>query len=170
MKFQLKEKKESLAVARTMLGLIEIRAETAGHVPPDAMVAIKEWMLTAKGHLLVHVRIQDTTRLQHPALCLHSVRLRPGGGRQGDNLFPLLFALIVHNLKLIIDHCPAQGITIPNSNSTFKIDQYADDTKLGIGHVNDIDIYTQAIDKFCKASGMKVNWEDYCSKSLSAHG
>ena len=83
----------------------------------------------------------------------------PGGGRQGDNLFPLLFALVVHNLKQIIDHCPAQGITIPNSNSTFKIDQYADDTKLGIGHVNDIDIYTQAIDKFCKASGMKINWD-----------
>ena len=81
------------------------------------------------------------------------------GGRQGDNLFPLLFALVVHNLKLIIDHCPAQGIPIPNSNSTFKIDQYADDTKLGIGHVNDIDIYTQAIDKFCKASGMKINWD-----------
>jgi len=45
----------------------------------------------------------------------------PGGGRQGDNLFPLLFALVVHNLKLIIDHCPAQGIPIPNSNSTSRL-------------------------------------------------
>ena len=52
----------------------------------------------------------------------------PGGGRQGDNLFPLLFAIVVHGLKVLTDVSTLHGITPHGSSTPTKIKQYADDT------------------------------------------
>ena len=35
----------------------------------------------------------------------------PGGGRQGDNLFPLLFDIVVHGLKILVDTSELTGVT-----------------------------------------------------------
>ena len=43
----------------------------------------------------------------------HSPGLKlSGGGRQGDNLFPLLFAIVVHGLKVLTDVSTLQGICL----------------------------------------------------------
>ena len=83
----------------------------------------------------------------------------PGGGRQGDNLYPMIFAIVVQGLaSLIRNHPMIRGIIDENGN-TFKIGQFADDTTLGVGCDNDWTHYKQVIDIFCDASGMRMNWD-----------
>ena len=83
----------------------------------------------------------------------------PGGGRQGDNLYPMIFAIVVQGLASIIrEHPLIRGITDEDGNS-FKLGQFADDTTLGVGCDNDWTYYKQTLDIFCDASGMRVNWD-----------
>ena len=79
-----------------------------------------------------------------------------GGGRQGDNLFPLLFTIVVQALAALIHKSQATGLNICGIKALIK--QYADDTTLFIGHENDWTLYQNAIIKFCLASGMEINW------------
>ena len=89
-----------------------------------------------------------------------------GGGRQGDNLFPLLFTLVVQGLAASIRKCGAQGITCHNITSFIK--QYADDTTLFIGSQGDWAKYQRAISIFCQASGMQINWSKSYALRLGA--
>ena len=79
-----------------------------------------------------------------------------GGGRQGDNLFPLLFTIVVQALAALIHKSQATGLNICGIKALIK--QYADDTTLFIGHENDWTLYQNVIIKFCLASGMEINW------------
>ena len=81
----------------------------------------------------------------------------PGGGRQGDNLFPLLFAIVVHGLKTRTDASTLRGITPQGSSTPTKIKQYADDTCFFISQINDIYDSLDIVETFCKASGMVIN-------------
>ena len=79
-----------------------------------------------------------------------------GGGRQGDNLFPLLFVIVVQALAAMITRSGAKGVTILNHKQL--LTQYADDTTLIIGEDEDWAKYERVIHIFCKATGMKINW------------
>ena len=79
-----------------------------------------------------------------------------GGGRQGDNLFPLLFTLVVQGLNALIKDSGAEGIKCFNIRTLIK--QYADDTTLFVGKDSDWAKYQRAIHIFCMASGMEINW------------
>ena len=81
----------------------------------------------------------------------------PGGGRQGDNLYPLLFALVVHGLKVLVDSSDIKGYEyLPGK--TVKIKQYADDTALFLGSdTRQLNKYLKVINTFCTASSMKIN-------------
>ena len=81
----------------------------------------------------------------------------PGGGRQGDNLFPLIFAIVAQGLASLISTSSAVGIKV--GESTHKIWQYADDSTLLIGDDGDWGIYKICIEIFCDASGMVINWD-----------
>ena len=83
--------------------------------------------------------------------------LLPGGGRQGDNLFPLLFAIVVHGLKILADASTLRGITPQGSSTATKIKQYADDTCFFISQISDIYDSLDIVETFCKASGMVIN-------------
>ena len=82
----------------------------------------------------------------------------PGGGRQGDNLYPLLFALVMHGLTVAIHNSPARGIPIPGTHRYAKIKQYVDDSALFSSSEDDTKHYISAVKIFEQASGMKVNW------------
>jgi len=81
----------------------------------------------------------------------------PGGGRQGDNLFPLLFAIVVHGLKILVDNSELTGITAYGAPHPTKIKQYADDTCFFLNNQQDIDVSLEVVNTFCKASGMVIN-------------
>ena len=66
-----------------------------------------------------------------------------GGGRQGDNLFPLLFTLVVQGLNALIKDSGAEGIKCFNIRTLIK--QYADDTTLFVGKDSDWAKYQRAI-------------------------
>lgn len=90
----------------------------------------------------------------------------PGGGRQGDNLYPLLFALVMQGLKVTIDNTVdvntgqhLKGVPIPYTNKRLTLKQYVDDSAIYITSTRDIRIMYTAVTNFCKASGMKINWE-----------
>ena len=61
----------------------------------------------------------------------------PGGGkhccRQGDSLFPLIFAVVVQGLASLINKSDAVGIKI--GDTYHKIVQYADDSTLLVSEV-----------------------------------
>ena len=58
----------------------------------------------------------------------------PGGGRQGDNLYPLIFCIVMQVMNIAINMQGLKGIDIDDTN-TAKLGQYADDTTVfGIGH------------------------------------
>ena len=40
----------------------------------------------------------------------------PGGGRQGDNLFPLIFSIVVQGLHSLVATFPVSGILLPHSD------------------------------------------------------
>ena len=71
----------------------------------------------------------------------------PGGGRQGDNLYPMIFVIVVQGLVSLIKTFPIQGIQGPEGNK-FDLGQYADDTALCIGCDSDWMHYQNAIDIF----------------------
>ena len=89
----------------------------------------------------------------------------PGGGRQGDSLFPLIFALVMQGLKTSIDttYNPhgrhIQGVQVPFSTKKIKIPQYVDDSAICITQMADFDTAYEAIQRFCSASGMRINWD-----------
>ena len=89
-----------------------------------------------------------------------------GGGRQGDNLFPLLFTLVVQGLNALIKSSGATGVKCFNSQTFIK--QYADDTTLFVGEDSDWAKYQRAIYIFCKASGMEINWDKSYALQLGA--
>ena len=82
----------------------------------------------------------------------------PGGGRQGDNLYPMSFMIVVQGLASLIKTFPIQGIRGPEGTK-FDLGQYADDTTLCIGCDSDWLHYREAIDICCDASGMSMNWD-----------
>ena len=53
----------------------------------------------------------------------------PGGGRQGDNLYPLIFTIVVQALNHLIHDTNSHGIQLPNGIIK-RIGQYADDSTL----------------------------------------
>ena len=59
----------------------------------------------------------------------------PGGGRQGDNLFPLIFAIVVQGLASLINKSEAVGIRV--GDKYHKIVQYADDSTLLVSEDSD---------------------------------
>ena len=81
----------------------------------------------------------------------------PGGGRQGDNLFPLIFAVVVQGLASLINKSDAVGIKI--GDTYHKIVQYADDSTLLVSEDSDWAFYNSCITIFCDASGMVINWD-----------
>ena len=83
----------------------------------------------------------------------------PGGGRQGDNLYPLIFAIVMHGLTLAVQHCPATGVAIPGTSRKSKIKQYVDDSALFASSQTDTGHYIDAVKLFEQASGMRVNWD-----------
>ena len=91
----------------------------------------------------------------------------PSGGRQGDCLYPLLFALVMHALKLSVDN-PAddgskiQGYKLPYTSERVRIKQYVDDSSIYITSTdpkNELHLAYTAVNNFCDASGMEVNWD-----------
>ena len=85
----------------------------------------------------------------------------PGGGRQGDNLYPLIqvtvFVIVVQGLAFLISTYPI--VDIPDKSGIHrKLGQYADDTTLFIGDEADWTLFEQSISIFCDASGMRMNW------------
>ena len=53
----------------------------------------------------------------------------PGGGRQGDNLYPLIFAIVMEVLNVSIRTQSMEGIRIPNTkDKRLTLAQYADDS------------------------------------------
>ena len=84
----------------------------------------------------------------------------PGGGRQGDNLYPLIFAIVMEVLNVSIRTQSMEGIRIPNTkDKRLTLAQYADDsTAFGSGK-EDYDKLRIAIREFESASGMSVNWD-----------
>ena len=90
----------------------------------------------------------------------------PGGGRQGDNLYPLVFSLVMQGLAIAIrnqedlEGNKIQGIQVPHSDIFLTLNQFVDDSGIFIGdnHRRDLDIAYKAITLFCSASGMEINW------------
>ena len=82
----------------------------------------------------------------------------PGGGRQGDNLYPLIFTLAMQSLNSLISTYRPEGITLANG-TRFRTKQYADDSTLGGSSMLDYNKYKQATDVFQQASGMIINWD-----------
>ena len=61
----------------------------------------------------------------------------PGGSRQGDCLYPLLFALVMHALKLSVDNptddgSKIKGYKLPHTTEHVRIKQYVDDSSIYI--------------------------------------
>ena len=88
----------------------------------------------------------------------------PEGGRQGNNQYPMIFAIVVQGLSyLILNHPLIRGISDEDGLyyyvNSFKIGQFADDTTLGAGCDDDWAYYQQTLDIFCDASGMRINWD-----------
>ena len=89
----------------------------------------------------------------------------PGGGRQGDSLFPLIFSLVMQGLKTSIDSArdsqgsTIQGIDVPFSTKRIRIPQYVDDSAICITRMQDFQVAFDAIQKFGRASGMRINWD-----------
>ena len=83
----------------------------------------------------------------------------PGGGHQGDNLFPLIFSIVAQGLHSLIDTFPVSGIFLPHSDKPETIGQYADDTTLWGSTMADYDAYKSALDIFEQALGMVLNWD-----------
>ena len=82
----------------------------------------------------------------------------PGGGRQGDNLYPLIFAIVMQALNSLIHSKNLTGIAMAD-DIIFKLKQYADDSTLFGSTREDYVKIKEALDTFCKASGMRINWE-----------
>ena len=83
----------------------------------------------------------------------------PVGGRQGDNLFPLIFSIVVQGLHFLIATFPTSGTLLPHSDKPETIGQYADDTTLWGSTMADYDAYKSALAIFEQASGMVLNWD-----------
>ena len=84
----------------------------------------------------------------------------PGGGRQGDNLYPLIFAIVMEVLNVSIRIQQMEGITIPNTkNKKLTLAQYADDSTTFGKNKEDYKKMRRAIAEFESASGMSVNWD-----------
>ena len=84
----------------------------------------------------------------------------PGGGRQGDCLFPLIFAIVVMTIDVLMDDDPLFiGLPLPLSDSYVKVKQYADDTTPCISSINDYIRCRTHLTTFCKASGSIINWD-----------
>ena len=82
----------------------------------------------------------------------------PGGGRQGDNLYPLIFAIVMQALNALIHSKNITGIAQAD-DTILKLKQYADDSTLfGSSREDYIKIRT-ALETFCQASGMRINWD-----------
>ena len=72
----------------------------------------------------------------------------PGGGRQGDVLFPSLFCMVVMCITVMIEEDDQiRGINLPG-NETFKVMQYADDNVEGFTTLQE---YTKIVN-LCKTS------------------
>jgi hypothetical protein len=82
----------------------------------------------------------------------------PGGGRQGDNLYPLIFAIVMQALNALIHSKGITGITQADK-LILKLKQYADDSTLFGSSREDYLKIRAALQTFCDASGMRINWD-----------
>ena len=90
-----------------------------------------------------------------PFLVLRSVR-------QGCGLSPLLYVLSIEPFALKIkSHPNIHGISLPGSEETSEISQFADDNSLICTDYKSIRSVFEVSDLFCKASGAKLN-KDKC--------
>ena len=81
----------------------------------------------------------------------------PGGGRQGDNLYPLIFAIVMQVLNASIKMQNMCGINI-HDQLQITLKQYADDsTACGSGREDYVKLRI-GVKNFELASGMQVNW------------
>ena len=69
----------------------------------------------------------------------HSLTYQESCGRQGDNLFPLIFAIVVQGLANLVNKSDAVGIRV--GDKYHKIVQYADDSTLLVSEDSDWAIY-----------------------------
>ena len=71
----------------------------------------------------------------------------PGGGRQGDNLYPHIFTLVMQSLNSLLRTFNVDGIDLADG-SKFRIKQYADDSTLGGSSEEDYTKYREALQIF----------------------
>ena len=80
------------------------------------------------------------------------------GVAQGCPLSPLLFLVVGQALKIAIDKADGvKGIDI--KGNTYKLSQFADDTTLLLGSLDQLPHAEEAIQKWCRASGMRENYK-----------
>ena len=79
----------------------------------------------------------------------------PGGGRQGDNLYPLIFAIVMQALNALISSKDITGIKQADS-LILRLKQYADDSTLFGSTREDYLEIRAALETFCDASRRRL--------------
>ena len=78
------------------------------------------------------------------------------GVPQGCPLSPLIFLFVAEALKNAVDmETGIKGIKV--GDKYYKISQFADDTTLLLGKLREIKLANRAIDRWCRATGMREN-------------
>jgi hypothetical protein len=78
------------------------------------------------------------------------------GVAQGCPLSPLLFLVVAEALRVSVDmEKGLEGVKI--GTSYFKLSQFADDTTIIMGHTREIALANKAIQRWCRATGMREN-------------
>ena len=115
--------------------------------PPLLMRAIELQMSSQVGQVMVNGDLTEPFPVTN-------------GGKQGDPLFPLLFIIAMEGLFASLDikrqSGEYAGAPTPDPERPFMYAGYADDTVMGIGHGDDVQVIEQVLALFERASGMEV--------------